>query len=368
MNNKASGLSDPEFLNRIWYSGFCNEKEIDRILRPKTAWDYLLKRRADIIADHPRFTRVFLNLSRTKDYTGLDSYFTDNHYKEYINFLSKRDQEKCKQVAYGDVFENDFNGYATFNNDIGIIIYLIESLRYFNNFINLAILEHIEDVPENIRLNALRIAVRIALQNESMDFLLDPRGIVPQTIFQRIKDTTNKELLYVTGHEFAHFLCGHLDNNNLENRLLFSLDSQKYYDRVYNVSQQQEFEADLFSIKNAKYNKYDLQYMLRAALIWFSALELVEYVQDIISPSISWTNSSHPKAKERYNNILNSFKISKAIKAELSIIRKRIDFYKKFLQEDISVNYDSYEIYGSAYLDEPNTEWRGRELIDRVDY
>ena len=266
------------------------------------------------------------------------------------------------------MFENDFNGYATFNNDIGIIIYLIESLRYFNNFINLAILEHIEDVPENIRLNALRIAVRIALQNESMDFLLDPRGIVPQTIFQRIKDTTNKELLYVTGHEFAHFLCGHLDNNNLENRLLFSLDSQKYYDRVYNVSQQQEFEADLFSIKNAKYNKYDLQYMLRAALIWFSALELVEYVQDIISPSISWTNSSHPKAKERYNNILNSFKISKAIKAELSIIRKRIDFYKKFLQEDISVNYDSYEIYGSAYLDEPNTEWRGRELIDRVDY
>ena len=368
MNNKASGLSDPEFLNRIWYYGFCNEKEIDRILRPKTAWDYLLKKRADIIADHPRFTRVFLHFSRTKDYTGLDSYFTDDHYKEYINFLSKRDQEKCKQVAYGDVFANDFNGYATFNNDIGIIIYLNESLRYFNNFINLAILEHIEDVPENIRLNALRIAVRIALQNESMDFLLDPRGIVPQTIFQRIKDTTNKELLYVTGHEFAHFLCGHLDNNNLENRLLFSLDSQKYYDRVYNVSQQQELEADLFSIKNAKYNKCDLQYILRAALIWFSALELVEYVQDIISPSISWANSSHPEAKERYNNILNSFKISKSTKTELSIIRKRIDYYKKFLQEDISVNYDSYEIYGSAYLDEPNTKWRGRELIDRVDY
>ena len=232
MNNNTSGQNDSEFLSRIWYVGFCNDKEIDRILQPKTAWDYLLKRRADIIADHPRFTRVFLKLSRLKGYTGLDSYFTDKHYKEYISFLSKRNQEKCKHIAYGDVFANDFNGYATFNNDIGIIIYLNESLRYFNNFINLAILEHVEDVPEDIRLNALRIAVRIALQNESMDFLLDPRGIVPQTIFQRIKDTTNKELQYVAGHEFAHFLCGHLDNNNLENKLLFSLNSHNYYDRV----------------------------------------------------------------------------------------------------------------------------------------
>ena len=29
---------------------------------------------------------------------------------------------------------------------------------------------------------------------------------------------------------------------------------------------------------------------------------------------------------------------------------------------------ERYETYGSVYLDKPNTEWRGRELKDRVDY
>ena len=33
-----------------------------------------------------------------------------------------------------------------------------------------------------------------------------------------------------------------------------------------------------------------------------------------------------------------------------------------------SENFEMYEMYGSLYLAAPNTEWRGRELIDRVDY
>ena len=34
----------------------------------------------------------------------------------------------------------------------------------------------------------------------------------------------------------------------------------------------------------------------------------------------------------------------------------------------MSLNFDMYEMYGSVYLDKPNTNWRGRELIDRKDY
>ena len=37
-------------------------------------------------------------------------------------------------------------------------------------------------------------------------------------------------------------------------------------------------------------------------------------------------------------------------------------------QAETSFNFDEYEAYGSAYLDKPNTKWRGKELIDRVDY
>ena len=50
---------------------------------------------------------------------------------------------------------------------------------------------------------------------------------------------------------------------------------------------------------------------------------------------------------------------------------KNADQLKKFINEDISENYGEVyddELYGSVYLDLPNTEWRGKELIDRVDY
>lgn len=47
---------------------------------------------------------------------------------------------------------------------------------------------------------------------------------------------------------------------------------------------------------------------------------------------------------------------------------KTIDHYKKILLEDASKNIEAYETYGSVYLDKPNSEWRGPELRDRIDY
>lgn len=45
-------------------------------------------------------------------------------------------------------------------------------------------------------------------------------------------------------------------------------------------------------------------------------------------------------------------------KYELNKIRKRVEEYKTFLKEDISLNAEDYEMYGSAYLDSSNTKWR----------
>ena len=45
-----------------------------------------------------------------------------------------------------------------------------------------------------------------------------------------------------------------------------------------------------------------------------------------------------------------------------------VSWWEDRVKEDVTQNYDMYEMYGSLYLDEPNTEWRGRALIDRVDY
>ena len=42
--------------------------------------------------------------------------------------------------------------------------------------------------------------------------------------------------------------------------------------------------------------------------------------------------------------------------------------WEKIIIKDVSENFELYETYGSLYLEAPNTEWRGKELIDRVDY
>ncbi len=41
---------------------------------------------------------------------------------------------------------------------------------------------------------------------------------------------------------------------------------------------------------------------------------------------------------------------------------------RNFYLKDLSDNYEIYDFYGSCYLDELNTQWCGKQLIDRVDY
>lgn len=75
---------------------------------------------------------------------------------------------------------------------------------------------------------------------------------------------------------------------------------------------------------------------------------------------------------ERFEYIVNNAHHSKHF--SIHPYQKILDWsceLKKFIKEDISNNYgETYddELYGSIYLDLPNTEWRGRELLDRVDY
>ena len=45
-----------------------------------------------------------------------------------------------------------------------------------------------------------------------------------------------------------------------------------------------------------------------------------------------------------------------------------VSYYEGIIIEDVQYNCEAYEFEGSVYLAAPNTEWRGPELIDRVDY
>ena len=103
-------------------------------------------------------------------------------------------------------------------------------------------------------------------------------------------------------------------------------------------------------------------------MLWFAALAVYEAVENTMFPP--YGRQTHPGAKARYNNILENaprpYDFDKDLYCE--DLPQLVSYWERMMQEDVSNNYDQYEMYGSFYLAAPNTEWRGRELIDRVDY
>jgi hypothetical protein len=226
-------------------------------------------------------------------------------------------------------------------------------------------------VPEYVAINSIRIALRVMLQTEALDFLMDPRGIVPSDIGFEIHKTIPYQMQYIAGHEFSHYLLDHLSDKKFTNKPIFKaiFSSQTDYNSqiIYNYSQKNELEADVISIELPNYNDEEKTKILEAALVWFASLDLYEEVEHAILPPVGIL--SHPPARGRFENLLEKVKLPKNFNLDQwKRILQTIDYYKKFFVEDVSLHIENYEIYGSVYLDKPNTKWRGKELIDRKDY
>ena len=355
--------------DRAWFMSFCSEAEIDRILSPQNASDYLLQQRAEIVADNTRYLRVYMNKARIFPDWSFEKSFIDSHYLNVIKHLNEEDKLSCNNITFGDIFSNDANGYAENNKQWGKIVYLNECLQFYMKFCNLALLDFNGKVPDKIRMNALRIAIRIMMKCESMDFFLDPRGIVPEKIGKKMHNPIKYELQYIAGHEFAHHLCGHFDDNSMCKKAVLTTENNSYYKTIYNISQQHEFEADVASIMRPTYDSTEICNILEGALIWFLSLSLSELANDIVNPMGSFSYKTHPSADERYEYLLSNIDIPKEFnKNKFEKLKENAKQLKDWLVEDINCNFDIYDFFGSIYLDKPNTKWRGKELIDRVDY
>lgn len=161
----------------VWFIDFCTENEIARIINPQKPIDFLLRERADIVADNIRYQRVYMNKARKNKRWTFESFFNVYHYNSVLNRLSQDDKFACKNFTYGDMFSNDVNGYAWNDEKWGRFVSLNESLQFYMKFCNLAILDFKDHVPDYIRKNALRIAIRVMLKLEAMDFYMDPREL-----------------------------------------------------------------------------------------------------------------------------------------------------------------------------------------------
>ncbi len=364
-------------LQKMFFRPVCNKDEIERIFNVLNAEDYLLKLRAETIVDHTRLFRVYRNKALlNKNNWSLEKSFDQSHFITFTQNLDSSDRKKCERITAGNIFSNDPTGII-FPSDYGPIITISDSLRFFFKFMNLALMDFGDRVPGYVHLNSLRIAIRVMLQTESLDFLMDPRGIVPKDIGEAIHSTIPNQMLFIGGHEYAHYLLGHISESNVSEKYIFNaiLPTDENYKLipVYNPSQKQELEADEKSILLPNYNNEQRKRLLESALLYFGSIELFKAVKDTIDPpkyNPPHPLLTHPSPRDRYENILS---MAQQTSHNLNINRwKRfwgvIDSYKKFLIEDASYNTEEYEMYGSAYLDKPNSEWRGPELRDRINY
>lgn len=363
---------DPN-IEKMFFRPVCNEAEIERVFNVMDAKDHLLHLRAKTIVDHMRLYRVYrYKALRNESSWSLESSFDDEHYKAVLKKLPSDERLKCDEVTYGDVFSNDPNGMI-FKTPFGPVTTISESLQFFLKFAHLAILEFKSEVPGHVKFNALRIAIRVMLKTEAMDFYMDPRGILPKDIAKDIHAPIPLQKQFIAGHEFAHHLLEHLSDKNVREQPIFfaisSSDKDYRPEKIYNASQQHEFEADVQSILLPNYSDQERSELLGAALLWFACLELYEAVSETMSPQSATAYLTHPSARARYDNLLTRIPTPKGFDTKSwKEFPKFLNQLKKELLEDVSLNFEAYEMEGSIYLDKPDTLWRGKELIDRVDY
>ena len=365
----------PLEVQKLFYKPFCSDAEIERIFNVRNAHDYLLKLRADTIADHMRLFRVYRNRAlKNPNNWSLTHSFSQKVFQRYLSLLDAESRKICKKVSAGFVFSNDPNG-ACIKTSYGNIVVVSNALEYFLFYMNMGHLDLGFQVPTHVRLASQRVAIRTMLKTEALDFDMDPRGIIPSGLVQKNNSLVNRQILFIVGHEYAHHILGHLHQNATVAQPIFARlhneSEDKHIERFYNNSEQQEFDADFSSLSfiKAKTNPKTWGKIVYATLLWFTYLEIYQQVSDQLFPTSPWKIRTHPEPLERLHRIYNVFGDGAEVTQEaVDEMLKQIATWKEFFQEDVAVNTEIYEMYGSVYLDKPNTEWRGRELRDRVDY
>lgn len=360
-------MKELELYNLNFYFSLCTSDEVERIKNVSNSADYLLKIRANATIEHIRIHRVLLAaMRRSGNNWSLSSYFDDSPFEDYIDDVSEQYKEHLEGISGGFVFCNDPNG-RILKTDYGCVITISESLKYFLYYMNLAFLTFDDcDVPDDVRIAALRIAIRTMMQKESMDFEIDPRGIIPSQIDMEIRYHVNDVMKFIVGHEYSHYVLGHLnDESTFEASFLTSIDTEEVKHKFFSYDQKDELAADIHSLRMLSLSKEKLAGLIQKVCIYFVFMDIYSNVKDQVSPSLNFTKT-HPEPMDRLRNIIEEFKEEVEIDYnEMDKFIRSGEVIKDFLQDDAGYNFDEiYDFHGSIYLG----QWRGKPLIDRVDY
>lgn len=368
--------SATEDMYRMWYGNICTEEELQRIMHVSNAPDYILRTAVDTISANPRLCRVIrAHRYHAGEQWSLEKFLSpiNNGYINFKNHLAPEYRDLVQSIGTGSILSNDMNGII-FDSPFGLCSTISYSLIYFIQFSTMALCNFSISIPNSVRGNALRIATRINLRKESLDFDLDPRGIIPNSISQQIAPIFRHICTFIAGHEYGHFLNGDVAHDiayetNANHTINFN-KTNAWKNTLYYSSHEKELKADLAAVNLPIFSEDEYSSYYHHTLLWFAMLAIVEAAEQTIFPPMG--TPSHPSAKVRYMNILDKAKRPHDFEENKELYM--LDFPETVEElcsdiiEDVSLNFDFYEFYGSAYLAAPNSKWRGRELIDRVDY
>lgn len=341
------------------YGFICTRDEVRRISAPKNTQDALLRLRAEAVAENTRLYRV---MRARKRHAG-EAWCFEHHFstKEFDAVRSQLpdDVRELRDLVAGFVFSNDPNG-SCIRTPFGNIVVVSESLRHFLYFMNLAFLGFEADIPHGVRTSALTIGLRTMLQTEAMDFELDPRGVIPPDVHQRIAEHTERQLEFVIGHEFGHHALGHIPSAAIARGPSPQSQPSTELGEFYTYAHKQEFEADRWSLEVPQRADRNRAACVAAAILFFTYVDVFEQARDQMLPP-SGKTPTHPPPSARRDCILTNEPQLHLVTQELVELANS---YKESFQEHIATNIESFETYGSVYLD----TWRGPIRIDRVDY
>ena len=356
-----------------FYYPICTYDEIKRIESVSSAEDYLLKIRADNIADHARLARIFLS-RREASITNwsLTSYYDSYDFDEYISRLPKDKAEICSSIVSGYVLSREPQG-ACINTAFGKVVVVSESLRHFLFYMNAHLMGVRNGLTYDDWSTCLFIAIRTMLLTETPDFDMDPRGDLPAKVEHHCNRVVDNQIQFVIGHEYAHALLGHFgplaSTSAISELLYLKQDTSK--DKIFTPRQEQEFDADAGSILHADYSDKECSSIMNDAVLFFLSLDVFYSVSDYINPPFN-PSKTHPDPIDRLWAMRNTVLQVRAVDRETLYSDKDVfdwieslnSLKRHLVEEMLPYGIEHFEMYGSNYL----PSFRNKELFDRFDF
>ncbi len=357
---ETEGLNPDEH----FFVAFCARREILRLRAIRNAHDYLLRMRAMAIVDSPRTVRVMRKRREIYESAGrpwaLMHYYhsLDTFHKAYIDLLPRAQAKRLKSIPSGLLPITEANA-ACVASLVGEVVVVSESLCHFYYFMTLAVFGKNFEIAMADRVNALLIAYRLMNQVEALDFDLDPRGVLPSKTEEKIQTLVFDQMQFTFGHEYAHYLCGHVSSTSV------SLPGSQAAARTF--SYDLEFEADIQAINILRQTPSAAQRVAQGGMFALIFLDLLYRLKEQHGLRPLPVSETHPAPIDRLWALHRTLRSrspmsAKDIEHSLAVCTQLVDAFSKLLES--APRADVLTFYGFIYL----PSYIEKRKIDRIDF